>query len=58
MTDMEISKQKAGPVSVQNGRIKACMDIKWIRQQNIVMEGTWGLGQEDLHSSLGSRIYN
>lgn len=37
MTDMVISKWNAGPVSAQNGKIKAFIDIKWIRQ-NIVVE--------------------
>lgn len=32
MTDLVISKQKAGPVSALNGRIKAYMDMERIRQ--------------------------
>lgn len=56
MTDMIISKQNAGLISVQNGRVKSYMDMKWIRQY-IVVEKTQSVGQKELQSSLGSRIY-
>lgn len=57
MTDLVISKQNARSVSVQNGRVKSYMDMKRIRQ-TIVMEKTQSVGQKELQSSLGSRIYN
>ena len=55
--DMVISKQNAGSVSVQNGRVKFYMDMKWIRQ-TIVVEKAQSVGQKELQCSLGSRIYN
>ena len=54
---MVISKQNAGSVSVQNGRVKFYMDMKWIRQ-TIVVEKAQSVGQKELQCSLGSRIYN
>ena len=39
MTDIVISKQNSGLVSVQNGRVKSYIDMKWIRQ-TIVVEKT------------------
>lgn len=57
MTDLVISKQNARSVSVQNGRVKSYMGMKRIRQ-TIVMEKTQSVGQKELQSSLGSRIYN
>lgn len=57
MTDLVISKQNARSVYVQNGRVKSYMGMKRIRQ-TIVMEKTQSVGQKELQSSLGSRIYN
>lgn len=57
MTDIVISKQNSGLVSVQNGRVKSYIDMKWIRQ-TIVVEKTHSVGQKELQSSLGSGMYN
>lgn len=53
---MVISKQNARSVSVQNGRVKSYMDMKRIRQ-TIIVEKAQSVGQKELQSSLGSRIY-